>query len=87
MEELIAELKAKIVAGLALEGVAPGDIDPDKPLFVEGLGLDSIDAVELVVILERDFGIRLKDMETAKAAFKSLRSLAEFIVGRRQGSA
>lgn len=84
MEELITDLKTKIVAGLQLEGVAPGDIDPDGPLFVEGLGLDSIDAVELVVILERDFGIRLKDMEAAKAAFKSLRSLAEFIMGNRK---
>ena len=84
MEELIADLKTKIVAGLQLEGVQPADIDSDGPLFVEGLGLDSIDAVELVVILERDFGIRLKDMETAKAAFKSVRSLASFIMERRQ---
>ncbi len=84
MEELIADLKTKIVAGLQLEGVQPADIDADGPLFVEGLGLDSIDAVELVVILERDFGIRLKDMETAKAAFKSVRSLASFIMERRQ---
>lgn len=84
MEELIADLRTKIVAGLQLEGIAPGDIDPDGTLFVEGLGLDSIDAVELVVILERDFGIRLKDMTTAKAAFKSVRSLASFIVEHRQ---
>ena len=83
MEDLIADLKAKIVEGLHLEGVSPDDIDPDEPLFVEGLGLDSIDAVELVVILERSYGILLKEMETAKAAFSSVRTLAKFIVEAR----
>jgi acyl carrier protein len=79
MEDLIAELKKNIVSRLALEGVSPEDIDPDQPLFVEGLGLDSIDAVELVVMLEKSYGILLTEMEKAKAAFASVRTLARFI--------
>jgi len=83
MDALIEELKRNVVNGLALEGIRPEDIDPDAPLFVEGLGLDSIDAVELVVMLEKCYGIRLTEMAVAKAAFASIRTLAKFIVERR----
>jgi acyl carrier protein len=86
MEELIAELKRNIVEGLALEGISPEEIDTDAPLFVEGLGLDSIDAVELVVILEKRYGILLTEMGTAKAAFASVRTLARFIQDHRKAS-
>ncbi len=87
MEELIAELKTNIVSGLSLESVKPESIDSDAPLFVEGLGLDSIDAVELVVMLEKCYGILLTEMETAKAAFASVRTLAKFITNHRSQQA
>jgi acyl carrier protein len=79
MEERIEELKIKIIAALDLEDVKPADIDPDAPLFQEGLGLDSIDALELVVMLEKDYRISVKDMEVTKKAFASVRALASFI--------
>ncbi len=79
MDQLIAELKQHIIKDLDIEDTDPCDIVTDDPLFVEGLGLDSLDAVELVVMLERHYDIKLTDMETAKAAFVSPRTLAEFI--------
>ena len=79
MEDLIADLKKNIVTRLGLEDVSPEDIGTDDPLFVEGLGLDSIDAVELVVIVENCYGVKLTEMETARAAFTSVRTLADFI--------
>jgi acyl carrier protein len=83
MEPLIAELKQHIVADLDIEDITAQEIATDEPLFVEGLGLDSLDAVELVVILERHYDIKLTDMETAKAAFTSPRTLAEFVQENR----
>lgn len=83
MDELIAELKECIVTSLELEDVTPEEIDADAPLFVEGLGLDSIDAVELVAILEKNYGIQVTEMETAKAAFETVRTLATFVVENR----
>ena len=61
MDELIEELKASIIEALNLEDLTPADIDADAPLFGEGLGPDSIDALELIVLMERNYGIRLKD--------------------------
>ncbi len=87
MDDLNVELKRNIVSGLALEGVRPEDLETDAPLFVEGLGLDSIDAVELVVMLERCYGILLKEMEAAKAAFASVRTLATFVREHRANQA
>jgi len=81
--ELVDELKRHIVTDLELEDVDPEQIGADDPLFGEGIGLDSIDAVELVVMLERHYGIRLTDMATAKAAFSSVRSLADFVQSHR----
>jgi acyl carrier protein len=83
MDELIAELKKHIVDTLGLEDETPEDIETDAPLFGEGLGLDSIDALELVVMVEKQYGILLKDMETSKKAFASVRALAEFITEDR----
>jgi len=83
MDQLIAELKRHIVETLDLEDVEPEAIDPDSPLFVEGLGLDSIDALELVVMVEEHYGIKMKKMATAKAAFQSVRTLAEFVTTHR----
>ncbi|MCB9869787.1 MAG: acyl carrier protein [Planctomycetes bacterium] len=83
MEALIDELKRHIVAELELTDVDPEQIDSDQPLFVEGLGLDSLDAVELVVMLERHYAIQLTDMATARAAFATPRTLAEFVQAHR----
>lgn len=84
MESLIAELKECIVTSLELEDVTPEEIETDAPLFVEGLGLDSIDAVELVAILEKNYNIHVKEMETAKTAFETVRTLATFVTKNRQ---
>jgi len=78
-EELIRELCVKVVESLNLEDVDPAGIDPNEPLFDEGLGLDSIDALELVVMLEKDYGIALKDIEVTKKAFASIRAMATFV--------
>ena len=83
MDQLIDELKRHIVSDLDIDDVAPEQIGTDDPLFVEGLGLDSIDAVELVVMLERHYGIKLSDMEVAKAAFATPRTLAEYVHSNR----
>jgi len=84
-DDLKNELKQYLVEDLRLEGVQPRDIMNEAPLFVEGLGLDSLDAVELVVIVQKRFGVVVKDMEEAKIAFASIDTLAGFITARRAG--
>ncbi len=84
MENLIEELKSKIIAGFSLEGVSPSDIQTDEPLFGVGLGLDSIDALELVAILEQDYGIIIQERHVADKAFASVRALAEFVAANRK---
>jgi len=77
-------LKKYLIDDLHLEDVNPEDIDDQAPLFGdEGLGLDSLDAVELVVVVQKRFGVLVKDMEEAKEAFASVNSLTEFIVSRK----
>ena len=83
MEELIFELKNEIIKVLNLEGMKPEDITDDGELFGEGLGLDSIDALELIVLLEKNYGIKLKDPAQGKVIFKSVRTMAEFIQTNR----
>ncbi len=77
------ELKTKIIASLKLQDITPEQIDDDAPLFGTGLGLDSIDALELVVLLEKDYGIVIKDIEEGRPAFRSVKTLAEFIAAKR----
>src|SRR5882672_6930767 len=77
-----AELKKRIIESLRLQEVSPEQIDDDAPLFGSGLGLDSIDALELVVMLEKHYGIVIKDIEEGRPAFRSVRTLAEFIQAR-----
>ena len=77
------ELKTKIIEALKLQDITPEQIDDDAPLFGTGLGLDSIDALELVVLLEKEYGIVIKDIEEGRPAFRSVRTLADFIAAKR----
>ncbi|MEE9523630.1 MAG: phosphopantetheine-binding protein [Thermodesulfovibrionales bacterium] len=79
-EKLITELKELIIKVLKLEDITPDDIDNEAPLFGEGLGLDSIDALELVVALEKTFGIRIPDEDVGRDAFGSVIVLADYVI-------
>lgn len=83
MEELILKLKQQIIEALNLEDMTVADIDTDAPLFGDGLGLDSIDALELIVLLEKQYGIKLSDPTKGKAIFSSVRTMAEFVAANR----
>ncbi len=84
MEELIEEIKKEIIEALNLEDMHPEDIDADAPLFSEGLGLDSIDALELIVLMEKRYDIRLANASEGKAIFKSVRTMAEYVSKNRR---
>jgi acyl carrier protein len=87
MEELELDIKKLIIQTLNLDGVTPESIDPTAPLFVEGLGLDSIDALELAMALRQKYGVRTTaDDATNRKIFSSVRSLAEFVASSRQNS-
>ena len=79
MEELILKLKNEIIEVLNLEGMTPEDINENAPLFGEGLGLDSIDALELIVLMEKNYGIKLEDPKKGKEIFASIKTMAEYI--------
>lgn len=83
MEQLIDELKKQIIEVLSLEDVQPEDIDNESPLFGEGLGLDSIDALELIVMMEKVYGIKIKDPSAGKEIFKSINTMASFVKDNR----
>jgi acyl carrier protein len=79
-----SELAALIVSALNLEGVNPADIDPEAPLFGAGLGLDSIDALELALEISKRYGVQLKaEDEDNKRIFASLRALSDYIQAKR----
>ena len=84
MEDLELELKKQIIEVLNLEDVQPEYIDNDAPLFGSGLGLDSIDALELIVMMEKNYGIKIKDPSAGKTIFKSINSMAEFVQANRK---
>ncbi len=84
MEALIAKLKSEIIEVLNLTEMQPEDIDENAPLFVEGLGLDSIDALELIVLLEKKYGLKLGTAEEDKTVLRSVRSMAEFITANKK---
>jgi acyl carrier protein len=87
-EALEKQLMEVIVESLMLEDVAPEDIDSEDALFVEGLGLDSIDALELAIAIDKKFGVRIKpDDEDTRRVFASVRSLAAYLEGRLAESA
>lgn len=80
MEELIEKLKAQLIEELNLEEVTPADIDAEAPLFGDGgLGLDSIDALEIILILERNYGIKIENPAQGKEIFYSVKTLADYI--------
>jgi acyl carrier protein len=83
MNVSLKELKTKIIESLRLEDVGPDQIVDDAPLFGTGLGLDSIDALELVAMLEKDYGIVIKDFEEGRPAFQSVLTLARFIEAKQ----
>ena len=84
MDTLINQLKNQIIDVLNLEDMTADDIDAQAPLSGEGLGLDSIDALELIVLLEREYGIKLSNPAEGKAIFKSVASIAEYVSQNRK---
>ena len=83
MDELILKLKQQIIEVLNLEEMTPDDIDDDAPLFGDGLSLDSIDALELIVILDKYYGIKLASPADGKTVFKSVNTIAEYVAAHR----
>lgn len=79
MDALIQELKVKLIEQLNLEDIQPDEIDAAQPLFGDGLGLDSIDALELIVLMERDYGIKISDPNEGKKVFLNLNTMATYI--------
>ena len=84
MADLNTELKQYIIEALNLEDMTPDDIDDDAPLFGEGLGLDSIDALELIVLMEKHYGIRLASAAEGKEIFKSILTMADYVAKNRK---
>lgn len=85
MEELIEQLKRELITELNLEEITPEEIDAEAPLFGdEGLGLDSIDALEIILILERNYGIKIENPAEGKQIFYSVRTLADFITANKK---
>ena len=74
-----SSVKAQIIEGLALEDLDIDDIDDNAALFNEGLGLDSVDAIELIVILDNEYGLKFKNMDEAKEVFVSIQTLTDYI--------
>ena len=80
--DLRTKLKELLIERLKFEDMTPADIADDQPLFAGGLGLDSIDALEIVVMLESEFGIKVKNETAARDHFRSIASLADFVEAR-----
>ncbi|GLI39161.1 acyl carrier protein [Geobacter hydrogenophilus] len=83
-DQLIEEVKQMIIDALRIEGMTPAEIDTDAPLFGEGLGLDSIDALQLVVAMEKQYGVVVPDAATGTKVFQSVRTVAAFIAENRK---
>ncbi|HET8774412.1 MAG TPA: phosphopantetheine-binding protein [Thermoanaerobaculia bacterium] len=80
--DLRQKLKELLIERLKFEDMTPDDIPDDEPLFAGGLGLDSIDALEIVVMLESEFGIKVKNETSARESFRSISTLAEYVGGK-----
>ncbi len=85
-QELTLQLKQQIIKQLKLDGKKPEDIGDHDPLFVEGLGLDSIDALELIVLLQQEYNIKLNNAEQGQEVFRSVSTMADFILDRQAES-
>jgi len=85
MDDLKLHVKKMIIERLKLEGMVPADIDDQAPLFGDGLGLDSIDALELVLAIEQTFGVKIEDEASGMKAFRDVESLTAFIAEHRPG--
>jgi acyl carrier protein len=83
MEQLMADLKKQIIEALNLKHLKPEDIGDDQPLFMEGLGLDSIDALELIVLLQQKHGVKIDNPQEGPKIFKSVRTIAEYITAHK----
>jgi acyl carrier protein len=84
VDEIVSRLQALIIERLNLEGMTPEQLDPNAPLFGEGLGLDSIDSIELIVLLDREYGVKINDPKEGREIFKSVRTMAEYVQAHRQ---
>lgn len=84
MEQLMQEIKGKIISSLKLTDITPEEIDSDAPLIGEGLGLDSIDTLELLVMLERDYRATVPDVNAGRRVFSSVRAMAKHITEQRK---
>lgn len=84
MDDLKVSLKQQIIDSLNLQGMKPEDIDDNAPLFGEGLGLDSIDSLELMVLLERTYGIKIEDAREGRKVLTSVQTMADYIQANRQ---
>ena len=83
-DQFIIEIKQLIIDALRIEGMTPDEIDTDSPLFGEGLGLDSIDALQLVVAMEKSYGVVVPDAATGTKVFQSVRTMAAYIADNRK---
>ena len=79
----MSNLKKQIIEALNLRNITPADIGNDQPLFMEGLGLDSIDALELIVLLQQQYQVKITDPQQGPEIFKSVRSMAEYITAHQ----
>ena len=86
MQDLKTTLKQQIIESLNLQGMKPEDIDDNAPLFGEGLGLDSIDSLELMVLMERNYGIKIEDAREGRKVLTSVASMAEYIQAHQQNA-
>jgi acyl carrier protein len=85
IEDLILKLKREIIDQLQVEGIVPEDVDPEAPLFGEGgLGLDSIDVLELVVLLDKNYGIKIRAPKEGPKIFYSIKTIAEYIMDHQK---
>ena len=84
LQDIKYELKKQIIEELNIEDIKPEDIEDNAPLFGDGLGLDSIDALELVVLLEKNYGIKIVDEEVGKRVLASINTMAEFILQEKE---
>ena len=83
MDALKLELKERVINALNLEDISVEDIQDNDPLFGDGLGLDSIDALELIVLLDKEYGIKLADPKLGKDIFQSVETMAQYVAANR----